>query len=153
MPRLEVRGFSVVKRFAKYRRILGEVVKGDVFALQEVADVYVDAIRRELLVPGTGRTYYGESGPHVASAPGESPVNWSGNLFWAIDSLIIDGKRVGVGVDSTKAPYWEDQEYGTVNMAPRPFIRPVLRLKNRRAVGQFKRRLRERAQKIVASAR
>lgn len=58
-----------------------------------------------------------------ASVPGEAPHRRTGNLRASVDywinrkTLEVD---IGVNVD---APYWQYLEFGTVNMAPRPFLR------------------------------
>lgn len=58
-----------------------------------------------------------------ASSPGEAPHKRTGNLRASVDywinrkTLEVD---IGVNID---APYWQYLEFGTVNMAPRPFLR------------------------------
>jgi hypothetical protein len=154
VQQITFRGVDIVKRFGRGRRILQKITKGNAMDLLETADLYVDAMRRELLLPGTGRIYTrtGLPSPHQASAPGAPPASWTSTLFWAIDSIILAyaPPKVGVGIDANTAPYWKPLEFGTARMLPRPFVRRALALANRRAIGQFRRRLRERAQKIIA---
>jgi len=85
----------------------------------------VEAVREEmtsliLTGPKTGRVY----GAHQASAPGEAPASDTGQLVnsitTSVDPNTVDG-TVGVGAAHGKA-----LEYGTRNMAPRPFARPAL---------------------------
>lgn len=63
--------------------------------------------------------------PHQASAPGESPANWTGVLKDAITSEMLDVTEAVVWVDVSAAPYAGDLEYGTVHMAPRPWFWPA----------------------------
>lgn len=71
---------------------------------------------------GSGRVY----GSHVASAPGEPPAKWTGNLRGSFKPVVTDeGMTVKVGVRSgvKYASYLED---GTRRMAARPFRDRVL---------------------------
>lgn len=75
----------------------------------------------------SGRVYQ-KSNPtrkHQASAPGEAPANDLGllasSMFW----------RKGSGLTAyygNSAPYARFLEFGTRNMAPRPFLRPAARV-------------------------
>jgi hypothetical protein len=75
---------------------------------------------------------------HIASAPGESPANDTGNLLQSIQiiqtktgvfrsifrSIFGSGNTVSSEV-IVKARYAKWLEYGTKNMAARPFVRPT----------------------------
>jgi phage gpG-like protein len=86
----------------------------------------------------TGREYkYGKNGKrlHVASAPGQPPANWTGNLARSIRSVAAVGKG---GVWTAKvianAPYAAALEFGTrsagrsrrIAIEERPYMRPSL---------------------------
>lgn len=58
----------------------------------EIAAVARRMVRRAV---GTGRVYYGQGGRHVASAPGEPPVSWSGDLA---NSIKVRPLKAGDGV-------------------------------------------------------
>jgi HK97 gp10 family phage protein len=69
----------------------------------------------------------------IRSKPGEYPRKETGNLRKSIDwweDPDAIAAEVGANVD---APYWSDLEYGTVNTAPRPFVRPRLQVLRREA--------------------
>lgn len=87
------------------------------------ADLYLAEIRRLILnTPKTGRMY----GDHQASAPGEAPANWTGHLLNSFKvTQHTTGSVVSVRVTNT-AEYAPHLEFGTIKMAPRPFLRPAL---------------------------
>jgi HK97 gp10 family phage protein len=66
---------------------------------------------------------------HVASAPGESPANDTGNLLQSIQVVQIQAEQGGTITSEVivKARYAKWLEYGTKKMEPRPFVRPTLR--------------------------
>jgi HK97 gp10 family phage protein len=66
-----------------------------------------------------GRRY----GDHVASAPGEKPARYHGALAGGI-GVKRGYRRATVFASSSYAPHLE---WGTRNMAPRPFMRPAAR--------------------------
>ncbi len=71
--------------------------------------------------PGrTGRMY----GTHQASAPGEPPANWTGELA---DSVTIEPGPGHSAYMIVGAEYGPWLEYGTVHMAPRPFVEPTVK--------------------------
>ena len=87
--------------------------------LEAKAADMVAGLRSELSKPGSGRFY----GAHQASSPGEPPAAITGALR---DSaryrwLTADTIRVSVG---TKYAKW--LEFGTRDLAPRPFFRSVI---------------------------
>jgi len=72
---------------------------------------------RQYKVPGTSRTY-------TASAPGEPPAQRLGELRQSIKSVIeTKGKKIigSVGTDKVQGLM---TEFGTKNMAPRPWLKP-----------------------------
>lgn len=62
-----------------------------------------------------------------ASAPGEFPANWTGDLQRSIDFNVISDTHIVFGA---KAPYAIYLEEGTSKMQPRPFLK--MSLENRR---------------------
>jgi len=70
----------------------------------------------------TGAKSGKQYGNHTASAPGQSPANWTGELVNSI-SVENKGRTSEVIIDS---PYAEFLELGTSKMRPRPFILPSI---------------------------
>lgn len=67
-------------------------------------------------VPGTRRTY-------TASAPGQPPAQATGQLRQLIKTSVkSEGKKI-IGAVGTDAKHGKPLEYGTKNMAPRPWLR------------------------------
>lgn len=88
-----------------------------------------EAIREEAVTlintgPKTGRIYHRGGVSHQASAPGENPAGDTGQLAnsitTSVDAAALTG-TVGIG-----AAHGKFLEYGTRNMAPRPFARVAL---------------------------
>lgn len=72
----------------------------------------------------SGRIYKsGKKGSHQASAPGESPANWTGRLLNAIMSEASGAKAVIVAAQTVYASWLE---FGTRKMAARPFLKPAI---------------------------
>jgi len=89
----------------------------------EDAGAYAEtAVKIALSMPGGGKLY----GSHRASAPGQAPTTWRGDLRASITHTVM---KLGlfltaiVGTDKTYAP---KLEYGTIKMAPRPFMRVTI---------------------------
>lgn len=76
------------------------------------------AQRSILKGPKTGRMY----GRHRASAPGEAPAN---DLGFLAANIRVDTPEKFTARLVSNAPYSIFLEYGTRNMAARPFIRPA----------------------------
>lgn len=72
----------------------------------------------------TGYVYKRGKITHRASAPGQPPANDTGFLEAKIIVSPVDEQKHSVEIRS-KAPYSVDLEYGTMNMAARPFLRPA----------------------------
>ena len=67
-------------------------------------------------VPGTQRTY-------TASAPGEPPAQASGELRQSVSTeLVTEGKKL-TGLVGSNSKHAKPLEFGTVNMAARPWLR------------------------------
>ncbi len=89
----------------------------------EDAGAYAEtAIKQVLSMPGGGKLY----GGHRASAPGQAPTTWTGDLRASITHTVM---KLGlfltaiVGSDKDHAPLLE---FGTSKMAPRPFMRVTI---------------------------
>ena len=79
----------------------------------------VQSIARD---PKTGKTY----GNHTASAAGEPPATDRGFLVGSITFKVDRTSEEVVGTVSVSAPYAPHLEFGTTNMAARPFLHPAL---------------------------
>jgi len=79
----------------------------------------------------SGTLYLSHKIPHRASAPGEAPATDTGLLISSIQHWVSnDGLTIAVG---TKLAYGTYLEFGTRDMAERPFIHPALDI-NRAAI-------------------
>lgn len=81
-----------------------------------------EAQRSILKGPKTGRLYPRGKRVHQASAPGEAPANDFGFLAANIKADLTNDFTANLW---SLAPYSIHLEYGTVNMAARPFLRPA----------------------------
>ena len=72
----------------------------------------------------SGRIYRRGNVEHQASAPGEPPASDTGNLISKINTDYEEGYLTGRVL--IQAGYGAFLEYGTVNMEPRPFVRPTI---------------------------
>lgn len=72
----------------------------------------------------TGRVYRRRSVVHQASAPGESPASDTGRLVQSSGTRYNPEELEGIVFFATA--YAAPLEWGTVKMAPRPFLRPAL---------------------------
>lgn len=76
----------------------------------------------------TGREYRRRSVVHKASAPSEAPASDTGRLAASIQTTAKDnGMTVEVAAGTGIVDYAVHLEYGTRNMAERPFMRPALK--------------------------
>ena len=99
--------------------LVDRIEKGTLDGLKAIALIaQSDAQRRVLKGPKTGRRY----GRHRASAPGEAPANDTGFLAGSMKIEVTQKMQVDL---RALAPYAIHLEYGTVNMAARPFLRPA----------------------------
>jgi len=60
------------------------------------------------------------------SAPGDPPAVQTGRLKNSVTHYQIASKKWAVEQDGKIAPYGPHLEYGTINVAPRPFFRPAI---------------------------
>lgn len=76
----------------------------------------------------TGREYRLRSVTHIASAPGEAPASNTGRLAASLQTTAKDaGMVVEIAAGTGVVDYAVHLEYGTKNMAERPFMRPALK--------------------------
>lgn len=73
----------------------------------------------------SGRTYYipGTRKSYTASAPGEPPAQATAELRQSIKTSVGSEDRTVVGVVGTDKIQGKMTEFGTRNMAPRPWLR------------------------------
>ena len=91
----------------------------------------VDSIQRD---PKTGAVY----GNHQASAPGQPPATDTGQLVRSITMSVEGTEGEVVGVIRASAPYAAMLEFGTSNIAPRPYMQPGLESQRRKIEEMFK---------------
>jgi HK97 gp10 family phage protein len=91
----------------------------------------VDSIQRD---PKTGAVY----GNHQASAPGQPPATDTGQLVRSITMSVEGTEGEVVGVIRASAPYAAMLEYGTSNIAPRPYMQPGLESQRRKIEEMFR---------------
>lgn len=105
--------------------VLAKVRAGAVLGLQRgVEAVRDEAVSLILSGPKTGRIYRRGGVSHQASAPGEPPASDTGQLVNSIITSVDTGKLTGsVGFGTEYAKFLN---YGTRNIAPRPFAIPAL---------------------------
>lgn len=126
MPNFNTPNVKIVISYNRFpsikRKLLSEV---DYIAEETGVDMQ-NHILEEMTAPKSGRMY----GTHQASAPGEYPAVWFGELF---DSITVKKtpRQVRLIVNAKHGVYLE---YGTVHMAPRPFIAPAARWAKKRFV-------------------
>jgi HK97 gp10 family phage protein len=91
----------------------------------------VDSIQRD---PKTGAVY----GNHQASAPGQPPATDTGQLVRSITMSVEGTEGEVVGVIRASAPYAAMLEFGTSNIAPRPYMQPGLESQRRKIEEMFR---------------
>ena len=91
----------------------------------------VDSIQRD---PKTGAVY----GNHQASAPGQPPATDTGQLVRSITMSVEGTDGEVVGVIRASAPYAAMLEFGTSNIAPRPYMQPGLESQRRKIEEMFR---------------
>ena len=92
------------------------------------------AIESILRDPKTGAVY----GKHQASAAGEAPASDTGFLAGSISYQVDRSSNEVVGTVKVSAPYAAPLEFGTRNIAPRPFLQPALEQNRPRIRKMFK---------------
>ena len=100
--------------------------------INDSADSLAKEMKRRIKTGAKSGKQYGN---HTASAPGQSPANWTGELVNSI-SAINEGKTSRVVVN---AKYAEFLELGTSKMRPRPFILPSIQKIKKQLAERLKR--------------
>lgn len=114
--------------------------------LATAQNVRTHAIRSIQGGPKNGRLYekYAPRRQHRASSPGQAPATDTGRL---VSSIAADITGLTAEV-SANVQYAAPLEFGTVNMAPRPFLQPALE-KEREKFEQRLMRLSDQASKGI----
>jgi HK97 gp10 family phage protein len=125
---------DVINNLNKLRDEVGEEMADSLYAAGEV--VRGSAIRSiQEVSAGSQVTRYrngGNSYQHTASKPGDAPNTDSGDL---VKSIAVEAKLDGVYVGSN-LDYAAHLEFGTSNMAPRPWLLPA-KLKSHKKIVQL----------------
>ncbi len=95
-------------------------------ALESAANTVRNAAVKSIAARASGAPYtrYNPKRTGTASAPGDPPHTDTGNLVNNIQVQRFD-KSVDVGIMGDKAKYGKYLEFGTSNMAARPWLRPA----------------------------
>jgi HK97 gp10 family phage protein len=134
MNRVAVRVTSTGKIQNVERDYIARVGRAVNASVQIVRTSAIDMIQRS---PKTGKTYNRRGIRHKASAPGEPPATDTGFLVSQIYGR-VDADKLGGQVES-RAPYSRYLEFGTINMAARPFLFPALEMNRTRIRAIFAR--------------
>ena len=86
--------------------------------VRKTAEEIATEARASMRGPKSGRLY----GGHRASAPGEAPAIQTGELVTSVQAEMIGEQEAVVGADTEYAAMLE---YGTTEMAARPFLTPA----------------------------
>lgn len=106
-----------------------EVVKSIENAASKRMAEAVNAVRNQTLEtltgPRSGRTYYvpDTKRTYTASAPGQPPAIATSDLFKSIETSVGSEDRTVIGHVGTDKIQGKMTEFGTRNMAPRPWLR------------------------------
>lgn len=114
-----VRGGDRLRR--QFRNFTPAVVTAASRGVRAGALIIEADAKQSIRQPGSGRVY----GRHRASAPGEPPASDTGRLLGSVETVLFDSglvAEVGTGVE-----YGGHLEFGTVKMAPRPWLLPAFR--------------------------
>lgn len=84
------------------------------------------ALESILSGPKTGRAYKRGGVTRIASAPGQSPANQTGALAASLSARTEKQGKTVFGIASASTEYAAMLEFGTRNMAPRPYMQPAL---------------------------
>jgi len=93
--------------------------------LNDLGHLLVREIREVISQEGTGKVYKRRGRVHVASAPGKPPVIWSTGLHGSIFFIVTEAGPVflmHVGTGGDIGEYGKALEFGTENMAARPWL-------------------------------
>lgn len=106
---------------ASKAKITAAIGRGLVRAAEAIK---TEAVRLILEGSKSGIIYIRRGVSHQASAPGEAPASDTGRLVGSIDTEYDLSNNIARITAS--AEYAAPLEFGTLHMAPRPFMRPAL---------------------------
>lgn len=124
---------SVEVVFDRSQEALSRIETSVALAVSVAAEDLKLKIQHKVLdPPKTGEIYYSKNkpSPHQASAPGEAPANWTGQLVSAVETEDAGPMQHIVQVNHDRAPYGADYlEHGSPGgkIAPRPFFWPSVK--------------------------
>lgn len=118
-------GVQVELRFNLLEPLAGALAGEAGEIVETTARVIEESARQAILSPPkTGRVYRSRTkpSPHQASAPGEAPADWTGELQRSLTT-----ERTGrlAAVVKVAARHGARLELGGRGVAPRPFLRPA----------------------------
>ena len=120
--------------FLIMKRIVVNSAEGVRRGLLDVGpEIEREVVRRIKSPPKTGRYYFRGGVLHQASAPGESPADWTGTLAESVGFEVSSPREMKIGTRVLIAPYGGAMEFGTKDgkIAPRPFLLPAILSKAR----------------------
>jgi hypothetical protein len=85
-----------------------------------------ETMERLLSQPGAGREYLTHRTVEIASAPGQPPAPFTGRLQGSVRVQMRTGASGIYALVGSDVPEAHLTEFGTVHMAPRPFVRPTI---------------------------
>ena len=84
------------------------------------------ALESILSGPKSGRAYKRGGVTRIASAPGQAPANQTRGLTGSLSARTERQGKTVFGIASASTEYAAMLEFGTRNMAPRPYMQPAL---------------------------
>lgn len=84
------------------------------------------ALESILTGPKSGRAYKRGGVTRIASAPGQAPANQTRGLTGSLSARTEKQGKTVFGIASASTEYAAMLEFGTRNMAPRPYMQPAL---------------------------
>jgi HK97 gp10 family phage protein len=119
-------------------RLIDKKLSGKVADRLNVAAFNTESEAKESMKPGTGRLYKKGNVTHRASEAGKPPAVDTGRLRDSIRIIkyaSVNDLQSRVGTNLKYAPYLE---YGTKNMAARPFWNPAINKARAKLIAQLK---------------
>lgn len=105
--------------------------------VQETIDEIDETVKHGMATTKSGRAYVRGGRIHIASAPGEMPAIDTTNLISSLQKKIVSGKAHGYYY--TEVDYAPMLEYGTSEIAPRPFMTPAAEKAKKSFMRKFRR--------------
>jgi phage gpG-like protein len=117
---IEMQGLDVLLGKLKQLGLAGDDVVQEVI-VDLATDTHANAVTAIQGGPKTGRTYRRGNVVHQASAAGQAPASDTGRLVGGV-KMILGERQAQVG---TNVVYGPMLEFGTSNMAARPWLLPA----------------------------